>query len=107
MLLLNAGLTSDFELTHFLLPTCCSDPPAVKLNSCPPHDEYKPSPAPSDAVPIGCTHFPLLVCFRLPFSSKNSNLLKRKVNLTHFSVKDRPMELDGPMELEIGFSLRK
>ena len=25
-------LTPDFGLTHFLLPTCCKDPPAVKLN---------------------------------------------------------------------------
>ena len=79
-------LTPDFVLTHFLLPTCCSDPPAVKLNWCPPQDEYKPSTTPSDAAPIGCTHFPLLVCFRLPFSRTNSNLLNREVKLTRFSM---------------------
>ena len=89
-------------LTHFLLPTCCSDPPAVKLNWCPPQDEYKPSTTPSDAAPIGCTHFPLLVCFRLPFSRTNSNLLNSEVKLTHFSRNDKCKK-----EREIGFSLRK
>ena len=95
-------LTPNFVLTHFLLPTCCSDPPAVKLNWCPPHDEYKPSTTPSDAAPIGCTHFPLLVCFRLPFSRTNSNLLNSEVKLTHFKMNDKYKK-----EKEIGFSLRK
>lgn len=89
----NAILTSDFVLTHFLLPTCCSEPPAMKLNWCPSHDEYKPSPTPSAAAPIGCTHFPLLVCFRLPFSKTNSNLLNKEVNLTHFCIGGRNLFL--------------
>lgn len=67
-------LTPDFVLTHFLLPTCCSDPPLVKLNWCPSHVENKPRVTPSLTAPTGCTHFPLFVCFRLPLLRINSNL---------------------------------
>ena len=70
-------LTPDFGLTHFLLPTCCKDPPAVKLNWCPSQDEYKPRITPSWTAPIGFTHLPLLVCFRLPFCRTNSNLIEK------------------------------
>lgn len=70
-------LTPDFGLTHFLLPTCCKDPPAVKLNWCPSQDEYKPRTTPSWTAPIGFTHLPLLVCFRLPFCRTNSNLIEK------------------------------
>ena len=74
-----SSLTPDFVLTHFLLPTCCSDPPAVKLNWCPPQDENKPSATPSSfTVATGLTHFPLLVCIRLLLSSLNSSLWERK-----------------------------
>ena len=72
------SLTPDFVLTHFLLPTCCSDPPAVKLNWCPPQDENKPSATPSSTFATGLTHFPLLVCIRLLLSSLNSSLWERK-----------------------------
>lgn len=30
--LLGGIIAPDFGLTHFLLPTCCKDPQAVKLN---------------------------------------------------------------------------
>ena len=60
---------------HFLLPTCCNDPPVVKLNWWPPHDEYKPRVTPSATVPAGRTHFPLFVCFKFPFSNLNSSLV--------------------------------
>ena len=69
--------TPDFVLTHFLLAMCCSEPPAVKLNWCPPHDEYKPSTTPSVTAPIGCTQYPLLVCFRFPLSKMNSSLVNK------------------------------
>ena len=73
--------TPDFVFTHFLLPTCWRDPPVVKLNWCPPHDEYKPRATPSAIAPIGCTHFPLRVCLRLPLSKTNSNLAKEHKRL--------------------------
>ena len=79
-------LTPDWVLTHFLLPTCWSDPPVVKLNWCPPHDEYKPSATPSVTSPTGCTHFPLVVWIKLPLSSLNSSLVYNKTDVSRVTV---------------------
>ena len=72
-------------MTHFLLPMCCSDPPVVKLNWWPPHDEYKPSGTPSVTAATGCTHFPLLVWIQLPLSNLNSTLIGVWNNLNFFN----------------------
>ena len=83
-------------LTHRLLPTCCSEPPEVKLNWCPPHDEYKPSVTPSTADPIGCTQYPLKVCLRFPFSKTNSRLWNKdellKLVLTNIKFRKKYLE---------------
>ena len=91
----NLILTPDLVLTHFLLPTCCSDPPAVKLNWCPAQVEYKPRATPSVTAPFGLTHLPLLTCFRLPLSNLNSSLckeseIKQRKAVTWFSHEGGP-----------------
>ena len=69
-----------------MLPTCWSDPPVVKLNWWPPHDEYKPSATPSVTSPTGCTHFPLVVWIKLPLSSLNSSLVYNKTDVSRVTV---------------------